>query len=272
MSKLPARLFFNAFILLTALAFSAAAQQTQQTKFNGDSPSATVQTFYKAVRERRFRDALMMTNLRSAVADLSPAEMADLAPEFEPMAVRVPEKVEINNESITSDGDAIVFIRSVNQRNGGPALDAINLRREKNSWTILTADEETEMLAKKEGKDYFFKLRVDTRHADIELTLQDIMTAQIAYQQKNGTFTDLQTLANQRLIPSEVLDSAVMGYSFRLQLSGDRKKYTVNAEPSIYGKTGKLSYLLESASGKTNNPRIQNADKNGAPLSVDKLK
>ena len=61
----------------------------------------------------------------------------------------------------------------------------------------------------------------------------------------------------------------VMGYRFRLQLSSDKKKYTVNAEPLQYGKTGKLSFLLESNSGKAgNSPRIQNADKGGAPLTT----
>lgn len=243
------------------------APSTTAVAQNASSPTGTVQSFYKAMRERRFRDALMMTNLRPAVETLSQQELADLAPDFEPMASQVPEKIETSGEQV-SGNSASVFVKANDPRTGELKLDELKLRRENNAWTVITGDPETETRAKTEGKDYFFKLRMETRHADIELTLQDIIKAQLAYSvQHNGDFTDLHSLAKERLIPNEVLDPKVMGYRFNIQLSTDRKKYTVNAEPVQYGKTGKLSFLLESNTNKSAGPSIRNADKNGSPLN-----
>jgi hypothetical protein len=237
----------------------------QAAKPAADTPTGTVLEFYKAMRERRFREALMMTNLRPAVESLSAQEMEDLASDFEGMAARVPQKIETSGEQV-SGASASVFVKSNDPRTGELQLEEVKMRRENNAWTILTGDAETETRAKTEGKNYFFKLRLETRHADIELTLQDVIQAQLKYSlQNNGMFTDLHTLAKERLLPNELLDPAVMGYRFNIQLSADRKRYTVNAEPSVYGKTGKLSFLLESQSEKSAGPRIRNADKNGAP-------
>ena len=230
-----------------------------------DSPTATVQEFYKAMRDRRFRDALMMTNLRSAVEKLSAADMADLAPDFEPMATRVPEKIEINGEQI-SGNLASVFVKAKDPLTNESKLDEVKMRRENNIWIILTGDQETETQAKVDGANYFFKLRMETRHADVEDTMKEIIKAEFAYMlQHNGDYADLQVLAKDKLLSSDVLDADLMGYRFHSQLSADKKKYTVNAEPVQYGKTGKLSFLLTSGDAKTGS-QTQREDKNGQPI------
>lgn len=238
----------------------------KQISIATDSPTATVITFYAAMRERRFRDALMMTNLRSAVADLTAADMQELAPDFEPMAAQTPAKIETKGEQISSNM-ASVFVQINNPLTGEMQLDEIKFRRENNAWTILTGDDANEKTAKDQGRNYFFNLRMETRHADLEMTLQDIIKAQMKYSLINkGAFADLRTLAQQRLIPDEFLDERIMGYRIRMNLAADKKRYTVNAEPVAYGKTGKLSFLLESTT-KNSNPSIKKDDKNGSPLN-----
>jgi hypothetical protein len=231
-----------------------------------DSPTATVQEFYKAMRDKRFRDALMMTNLRSAVEKLTAAQMADLAPDFEPMATRVPEKIEINGEQI-SGTLASVFVKANDPLTSESKLDEVKMRRENNAWVVLTGDQEIETQAKLEGANYFFKLRMETRHADVEDTMKEIMKAELAYMLlHNSDYTDLQVLVKERLLSSDALDPDLMGYRFRSQLSADKKKYTVNAEPVQYGKTGKLSFLLTSGDAKTGF-KTQREDRNGQPIT-----
>lgn len=261
----------SAFLVCSAIAqtqpnTNAAQSPAASAIPKSDSPTNTVQEFYKAMRERRFRDALMMTNLSAAVEKLSAAEMADLTPDFEPMASRVPEKIDISGEQISTNL-ASVFVKAKDSLTGEIKVDEVKMRRENNAWIILTGDQETEATAKRDGAGYFFKLRLDSRHADIEDAMKEIMKAELVYSlQHKGEYTDLQALANERLIGSEVLNADLMGYRFGSQISGDKKEYTVTAEPVQYGKTGKLSFLLTSGDSKTG-PRIQKDDKNGQPLT-----
>lgn len=252
----------------TASAFFTVGVRAQ-TKTNGDSPTATVQKFYQALLERRLRDALMLTNLRAAVEPLSAQEMQEFNQDLEPFAEQARDVAATGEQ--TSGNLASVFVKGVDPKTNLPKLDEVKLRQESGAWTILLGDAETEAAVRREGKNYLPKMRIEARHSEIELTLQDLITAQLAYSLKNnGVYADLQTLAAERLLPAEVLQPAVIGYNFRMQLAADKKRYTVNAEPVAYGKTGKLSFLLESSTDKNGGPRIQNADKAGAPIAVKK--
>lgn len=219
------------------------------------------------MRELRFRDALMMTNLRPAVENLTAQEIEDLRPDFESMATQVPEKIDIAGEQI-SGNLASVFVKDPNSTSGKQASSEIKLRRENDAWSILSGDPVAEAAAKTEGKNYFFKLHFELRHSEVEGTLNDIVKAQAVYSLQNReVYTDLQTLVKQGTVAAGVLDPVAYGYKFTLNLSPDKKKYTVNAEPTQYGKTGKLSYLLTSGD-KKNGPQMINEDKAGAPVAV----
>ena len=131
------------FAVLCFIAFSAFTTTIAQTPVssagenNSASPTAKVQSFYAAMRERRFRDAMMMTNLRAAVENLMPQEIEDLRQDFEPMATRVPEKIETNGEQISGDA-ASVFIKATDPISGELKLDELKLRRENNNWVVIT--------------------------------------------------------------------------------------------------------------------------------------
>lgn len=248
------------------LVFSSTIAVFAQTNQSGDAPTAVVNRFYRALLERRLRDALLMTNLRFAVEPLSNEEMLEFNQSLEPFADRA-SGVQATGEKV-SGNLASVFVKGTDPKTNQPKLDEVKLRQENGAWTILLGDAETEAVVRREGKNYLPKVRLENTHTEVDLTLQDVIAAQLAYSLKNnGLYADLQTLVRERLMPAEILNPETVGYKYRLQLSANKKKYTVSAEPLVYGKTGKLSFLLDSA-GKNGSPRIQNADKNGAPVTA----
>jgi hypothetical protein len=248
---------------------STAAQEKPQStvktqNISASSPSGVVTAFYRYVLERKFRDALMLTNWRGAVEALSPEEMKEFDADLEPLADNA-NGVVTTGEQISGTA-ATVFVKGKDPQTGEEKLDQVNLRQENNVWIILLGDAATEAAIRRDGKNYLLKLHLDARHNEVEMTLKDIISAQLGYSLQNaGEYADLQTLAAARLVPVDILKPEVIGYRYRLTLSADRKKYTVNAEPFIYGKTGKLSFILTSGDAK-NAPKIENADKGGASL------
>ncbi|HEY2976272.1 MAG TPA: hypothetical protein VGJ48_27400, partial [Pyrinomonadaceae bacterium] len=67
------------------------------------SPSDTVREFYKAMREKRFREAFDLTIYKPAIDPLKPKEFEDLRPDFERMAAVIPEQVNIGGEQVSRD-------------------------------------------------------------------------------------------------------------------------------------------------------------------------
>jgi hypothetical protein len=234
-------------------------------RMTSGSPADTVRIFYKNLRERRFREAMMMTNLSHAVEGLTDQEMQDLSGDFEPLAQQVPAEIEINGEIITNNL-ATVTAKLPNTDTGSVELTKIELRREKEAWTILTADAEAEALAKKEGKNYFFVLRMDIHQTEAQIMMQRIAKAQTLYaMQSGGVFADLATLVSKGLLPEDVNSAKSTGYRFSLAVIAGNKKYFANAVPDVYGKTGKLSFLLEGDAADQK-AHLKSDDKKGQPL------
>lgn len=228
------------------------------------SPADTVRIFYKNLREKHFREAMMLTNLRPAVENLSDAEMRDLNSDFEPLAAQIPADLEINGEIVTNN-TAIVTAKLPDE-NGNLALKEHQLRRENNQWVIVTADEKEEATAKKEGKNYFFVLRIETHHGEVQSAMQEIARKQMAYSLQNGgLFADMQTLIAKNFLSADLQKVESTGYRFNITASADKKTYYATAEPAVYGKTGKLSFLLECDSPNAK-PRLKMEDNKGAPL------
>lgn len=228
------------------------------------SPADTIRIFYKNLREKHFREAMMMTNLRPAVENLSDAEMQDLNQDFEPLAAQVPADLEINGE-IVANNTATVTAKLPDE-NGTLALKEHQLRRENNQWVIVTADEKEEATAKKEGKNYFFVLRIETHHGEVQSAMQEIARKQMAYALQNGgAFGDLPTLIAKNFLSPDMQNVGSTGYRFNIVPSADKKTYYATAEPVVYGKTGKLSYLLQYDSPNAK-PRLKFEDNKGAPL------
>jgi outer membrane murein-binding lipoprotein Lpp len=234
-------------------------------EIKANSPADAVRTFYKNLRERRFREAMLMTNVRPAIEGLSEAEMQDLSVDFEPLAKQVPAEIQINGEILTGN-TATVTAKMPHEDTGVPEDKVFNLRREGEGWIILTADEKSEAQVKKEGKNYFFNIRVEIHQVEAQMMLERIVKAQAIYSLRNaGGFGEMQTLIEQGLLAPDAQTTDSTGYRYTVSLSADKKKYFVTAEPAVYGKTGKFSYLVE-VEGADKPSRFKSQDKKGQPL------
>ncbi len=63
----------------------------------------------------------------------------------------------------------------------------------------------------------------------------------------------------------EMNAASTLGYAFRVTLGKDGRSYTVNAEPSRYGRTGLLSFHMDPTG-------IQSKDTGGKPYNPPPVK
>ena len=229
----------------SAPADSAAALKGATIAIQPNGPADTVRVFYKDLREKKFREAIFLTNLRPAVEGLTEAELKEFSLDFEEIAGQVPAQVEINGEIVTGD-KATVTANLPNNDTDKNEIQKIELRRENGIWIILTVDAEAEKRIKAEGKQYFYNLRIETHEDEAKKMLERISNAELAYSLQNGgVCTDVDTLIGAGLLPDDVKTSTSTGYNFAVTLMSDKKQYFANATPAAYGKSGRLSFLLQ---------------------------
>ena len=233
---------------------SGAVAQTQRT------PSDVVREFYKAMREHRFKDAWVLTIYRPAVEGLSAEEMEDLRPDFEEKAAQIPETVEIVSEQINGN-TATVFIKvPVSESTPQNTSQPVNLINSGGAWII--GDEANQAIVKKAGRRFFLDALITQHQSDIEDLLKRVIAVQVVYsQQHGGAYGDLAALINAGLVPKAAGDPKDLGYNFRVTVGKDGKTYLAGAEPTSYGRTGKLSYWMDQTG------TIRSLDNGGKPLS-----
>ena len=232
---------------------SVQAQQTPQR-----SPSDTVREFYKAMREKRFREAFALSIYRPAIDPLKPQEFEDLRPDFEKMAVVLPDQVELGGEQISGDL-ATVFVK-VKEADKPEQLEPVPLILVDGVW--LVGDKENQAIVKKAGKQFFFNARIDTHHDEVQQMLTRVSLAELLYsQQHDGKFADLTTLISLGLLPKDLEATASTGYRFHVNAPDAGKSWNAAAEPALYGRTGKLSFYLDAAG-------VRSGDVGGKPLSA----
>lgn len=221
------------------------------------SPSDTVREFYKAMREKRFREAFDMSIYKPAIDPLKPQEFEDLRPDFEKMAAIVPEQVELGGEQISGD-IATVFVK-VKEGESPEQLEPVTLIRVNNVWII--GDKENEAIVKKAGKQFFINARIDTHHDEVQAMLTRVSLAELLHsQQHDGLFADLATLILLGLLPKDLEGTESTGYRFHVNAPDGGKTWNASAEPAQYGHTGKLSFFLDAAG-------VRSADVGGKPLT-----
>jgi hypothetical protein len=229
-----------------------------------NSPADTVRVFYKNLRENRFREAMFLTNLRPAIEGLTDAELADLQLDLAAIAQQIPAVIEINGE-IISGNYATVTAKLPDNETKQITIQEIRLRNEGNYWIILTINEEAEAAVKKEGNKYFFNLRLQTHEAEAKAMMERIYKAQMVYALQNGgLYGEMKSLVEGGLLPEDALTSASTGYNYKVVVSSDKKTFYATAEPAAFGKTGKVSYLLELDDKKKT--RLTAKENQGQPL------
>lgn len=210
-----------------------------------NSPADTVRAFYGHLREKRFRDAIFLTNLRPAVEGLTDSELKEFQLDFEAIAKYVPAQIEINGE-IVSGNNATVTAKLPNEDLDKEEIQEIRLRRNGDVWVILTVDKSAEKKIKQEGKNYFPALRIETHQDEAREMLDRVAKAQMAFATQNqGLYGDMNALINADFLPADIRSSDSTGYHYAISVSADRKKYSAAAVPAVYGKTGRLSFAVQ---------------------------
>jgi hypothetical protein len=223
-----------------------------------NSPADTVRVFYRNLREKKFRDAIFLTNLRPAIEGLTDAELKEFEVDFEAIAKFVPSQLQINGEIITGDS-ATVTAKLPNEDLDGEEIQEIKLRKEGNVWIILTVDESAEKRIKQDGKNYFPNLRIETHHDEARDMLDRVAKAQMAFATQNqGQYGDMESLIKGGLLPADIRSSVSTGYVYTVTVTPDRKRYAASAVPAVPGKTGRLSYAVELDKG--GQPRLIKRD------------
>lgn len=210
-----------------------------------NGPADTVRVFYKHLREKRFREALFLTNLRPAIEGLTDNELKEFSLDFEAIAGQVPAEVEINGEIVTGDQATVTAVLPDNhtERND---IQTLKLRRENGIWIIQTVDDAAAKKIKADGKRYFYNLRIETHEEEARKMLERISKAELVHSLQNGgLFTDIDGLIAGGLLPEDARTSVSTGYDYAIVVASDKKQYFATATPAAYGKSGKLSFLLQ---------------------------
>jgi hypothetical protein len=230
-----------------------------------NSPSDTVRAFYDRLREKKFREAFFLTNLRPAIEGLTDAQLSEFQVDLESVAAEVPTDLQINGEVISGD-NAVVMANLPGRDPGKFETQKLELRREGDHWIILTVDAASEKTIKKEGSNYFFTLRLETQQNEAEKLLNRIADVESVYGMRNqANYATLETLIEQGLLDAELKGGELAGYRFSIDLAPDKKSYNAIATPLEYGKSGKLSMIM-IADGKTP-PHLVKKDNNGKTLT-----
>jgi hypothetical protein len=239
-------------LIATVLALpSIVAAQSQPP-----SPTDTVREFYKAMREKKFREAFAMSIYKPAIESLSTQEFEDLRSDFDRMAAAIPEKVDLAGEQISGDA-ATVFVK-VKEGDSAEQAQPIFLIRVNGNWII--GDKQNEAIVRKAGKEFFFNARIDTHHNEVQYMFQRITLAEVIYsQQHDGQFGNMVELITAGLVPKDLEGTESTGYSFHINRSADGKSWYAAAEPAQYGRSGRLSFYLDAAG-------VKSGDTGGKPL------
>src|ERR1043166_9125464 len=204
-------------------------------------PSDVVREFYKAMHDRRFKDAWAVTVYKPAAEGLTAEQLDDLRPFFEEQAHDVPEQIQIEGEKINGS-TAQVFVRM-------PASDStpqvtsqpVDLINSGGGWLIGTlAEQET---VKKAGSRYFLDAFIDRNEDNMAQILKRLVGMEAVFAAaNNGVFGDVQSLVKAAFMSDDMFDAKTSGYNFKLAVNG--KTYVATAEPVHYGRTGRLSYWM----------------------------
>ena len=252
--------FTLALCLLASAAAGARAQSNpppqQAPAAAQGSPSQVVRAYYTALKESRFRDAMLMSVLRPAVEALDAEELKEFQTDFARLAATVPADFEITGEQLSGE-EATVFVRTGEGKE--LKVEPVNLIRERGAWVI--GDREGAAAVKKQGKKFLFEQRIAAHEQDAEDMLRRIQAAQLAYAlQHAGSYGDLGALVRAGYVPQDILGTETTGYRFTVHLGSDSKSFTARAEPERYGRSGRLSFYLDQSG-------VQKKDAGGKPLS-----
>jgi hypothetical protein len=207
-------------------------------------PSDVVREFYKAMRQHRFKDAWSLTIYKPAVVDLTAEELEDLRSDFEEKAAQIPEQIQVTSEQINGNNATVYVVVPATESTPQITSQPVTLINAGGVWII--GDEANQAIVKKAGRRFFLDALISEHESDVEEFLKRLIAIQIVYSTQNkGAFGDFPSLIAAGLISKEVADPNSIGYNFHIALGADGKTYLAGAEPTHYGRTGKLSFWMD---------------------------
>jgi hypothetical protein len=218
-----------------------------------------VREFYKALREKRFREAFTLTIYKSAIEGLTADEMEDLRPGFEEKASEIPAAIEVVSEQVTGN-TAMVFVRvPVTDSTPQVTSEPVNLIYSGGLWIIGS---EPDMAAvKKAGRRYFLDALITEHEGDVEDLLKRLVLLEEIYsQQHGGSYGEFSALMGAGMLSADAIDPRLSGYNYHITLGKDGKSYVAGAEPVRHGRSGKLSFWMDKTG------LIKSADTGGKPM------
>jgi hypothetical protein len=219
-------------ILSLTLAGVAAAQKPE-------SPTRTVMSFYRALREKRYVEGFRQSIYRVAIEGLSAAELQDLEPDFARTFTAIPEKIEPRGEQINSD-TALVFLKF----EGAEQLEQVALVKIGDEWIV--GDKDSLAAVNSQGRSFFFNARMLVNEGEAFEMLQRIVGAELIYSGKfEGRHATLQELIRLNGVPQDIEDRQTSGYRFTLAIAENQKSFFATASPTAYNKTGRLSFYAD---------------------------
>ncbi len=243
---------------------TAETSSSSSIEITPNGPADTVRAFYALLRQKKFREAIFLTNLRPAFEGLTDTELKDFAVDFAALAGQIPAEIQINGEVVSGENANVTA--NLPGDDGELKLQTINLRKSGDVWIIQTTDDETAKKIAKEGKQYFYNLRIETHESEAQKMLERVSKAQFMHSLKNnGAIGDMETLVAGGFLPDDAKTSESTGYNYAVVLSPDKKTYYATATPAEYGKSGRQSFILKlDAKGRA---RVSGKDVGGKPLT-----
>jgi hypothetical protein len=193
---------------------------------------------------------------RGAIEGLTPAELQDLEPDFARTFSEIPDKIEVKSERITGD-NAIVVLKFAGQEE----VQTVGLIREGKDW--LVGDQESFAIVKQQGRAFFFNTRMEVNETETAKMLSRIYGAEIIYAKNfDGHYMDMAEMIKRQAVPEDFSDGESNGYKIVVTVSADKKNFTLNAVPVVYGKTGRLSFYIDPEGFRAEDLKGQPASKN----------
>jgi hypothetical protein len=240
-------------VLSLAVWGSLAGVAAQGAAQEAETPAGVVKQFYEHLKAKRYVEGFRLSVYRPAVEGLSAEEMRDLAPEFERMAVALPEKVETSGEQISGE-TATVFIKLA----AVAQPQEVGLVRVEGQWRV--GDRETYDLVKRQGRAFFLNTRLRVAEAETNEWLLEILGAELIHFKAKQRYTTLEELVKLGGVSRQFV--ANTNYRFDLKVSEDGRGFSVTAVPAAYGRTGKLSFYADQDSV------VRAEDKAGQPATA----
>jgi len=221
--------------IITALTLGGSAHAQKEAK----SPTEAAVTFYRALKAKRYVEGFRHSVYRNAVEGLTADELRDLEPDFARTFASIPDKIEPSGEKITGQA-AVVSLKF----GGSQEVQSVTLIRVGPEW--LVGDQETLALVNAQGRAFFFNTRIQVNENETYEMLQRIVGAEIIYSRKfEGKNASLAVLIRLGGVPKDIEDGEASGYRFSLTVSADEKFFFATASPTVYGKTGRVSFYAD---------------------------